>query len=78
MVILREKGRVQSSRSLLLKAAAYDIVSTHSDMPLQEIKTAEREIKRRSMVPLTNTPSDCDGCRKNPDSLTGIYITLVM
>ena len=77
LVILREKGRCRLSRNLLIRAAAYDIMRERTVLPLHQIKTAEREIKRTRMVRLTNTPGEDDGCRLNPYSSSGIYMTAV-
>ena len=56
LVILREKGRGRSSRNLLIRAAAYDTLGTQTVLPLHQIKTAEREMKRQRMVRITSTP----------------------
>ena len=48
MVILRAKGR--SPRNLLIRAAAYDTVQQRTILPIQEIKEAEIEMRKRIMV----------------------------
>ena len=55
--------------------AAYDTVRAPTVLPLHQIKTVERDMKIRRMVRITNTPGEDDGCRLNPDSSSGIYIT---
>ena len=55
MVILREKGRYIFSGNLLLRAAAYDTMRARTVIIIHQIKTAEREMKRRRIVHLTNT-----------------------
>ena len=78
MVILRENGRVNSSRNLLLTAATYNTIRTGTVLLIQEIKTVERDIKCRRMVSTTKTPGDYDGYRQKPDSLPGIYMAVVV
>ena len=63
MVILREKGRIDSSCNLLIRTSAHNIIRTCTVLPLQEINTVERDMKRQSMVCINNTPCDYDGCR---------------
>ena len=63
MVIMGEKGRVQSSRKLLFRADEYDTIRTRTILPLKEIKTANREMKRRRTVRITKTPGDNEGYR---------------
>ena len=52
MVILRSKGR--SSRNLLIQAAAYDTVQQRTILPIQYMKAAEMEIRKRIMVSMPN------------------------
>ena len=56
MFILREKGRCRASRNLLIRSAAYDTARTQTVLPLHQIKTVEREMKRRRMVQIKNNP----------------------
>ena len=67
MVILRFNIRVQSPRNLILRAAEYDTISTHTVLPLKEIKTEKRDIKRHRMIHITKTQGYNDRCRHNPD-----------
>ena len=73
MVILRAKGR--SSRNLLIRAAAYDTVQQRTILPIQEMKAAEIEIKKRRMVRTPNSYGEEEGIRINPESSAGIYVT---
>ena len=66
-----------SSGSLLIRAAAYYTVRALIVLTLHQIKKVDREMKRRRMVYLTNTPGDDSGYRLNPNSSSGIYITEV-
>ena len=75
MAILRDNGRGRFSSNLLLRKATYDTVRTCTFLILQEIKTVKRDIKRRRMVRINKNSGDNDGCRQNPDSLSGIYMT---
>ena len=77
MVILMDKGRCRSSWNLLIRAAAYDTVSTWTVLPLHQIKTVDREMKRQRMVRINNNPVEENGCRMNPDTSSGIYMTSV-
>ena len=73
MVILRAKGR--SSRNLLIRAAAYDTVQQRKIIPIQEMKAAAMEMRKRRMVRMPNSYGEEEGIRMNPDSLAGIYVT---
>ena len=77
MVILRDKGRCNASRNLLIRAAEYETMGAQTVLTLHQIKTVERETKRQRIVRLTNTPGEDDGFRLNPDSSSGIYMTSV-
>ena len=46
MVILRERGRFRASRNLLIRAAAINTARARNVLPLHQIKTVEREMKR--------------------------------
>ena len=77
MVILRDKGRCRASRNLLIGAAAYGTVRTQTFLPIHQINTVYREMKRQMMVRIKNTPVENYGCRLNPESSSGIYMTAV-
>ena len=77
LIILREKGRGGSPSNLLIGADVYDTVRTRNVLPLHQIKTVEREMKRRRTTCITNTPGKDDGCRLKPDSSSVIYMTSV-
>ena len=55
-VILKSKGI--SSRKLLIRAAAYDTVQQRTILPIQEMKVAEMEIRKRIMVRIPNRDGD--------------------
>ena len=46
-------------------------------LPLSQIKTVDKEMKRQSMVNINNNPVEDDECRLNPDYSSGIYMTTV-
>ena len=73
MVILKAKWR--SSRNLLIRAAAYDTVQQRTIIPIQEMKSAETEMKKRRIVRMPNRGGEEEGRRMNPDSSAGIYVT---
>ena len=73
MVILRAKGR--SSRNLLIRAAAYNTVQQRTIIPIQEMKAAEIEMKKRRMVRMPNRYGEEEGIRINHESSAGIYVT---
>ena len=75
MVVLREKGNVGASRNLLLRAAAYEIVSHSTVLTLQQIKETEMEIKTRRMVRMPKKNGEGGPIRMSPDSSSGIYVT---
>ena len=75
MVVLREKGNVGASRNLLLRAAAYEIVSHSTVLTLQQIKETEMEIKTRRMVRISKKDGEGEPIRMSPDSSSGIYVT---
>ena len=52
-------------------------VRVQTVLPLHQIKTVKREMKRRRMVCINNTPVEDDGCRLKPDSSSGIYTNAV-
>ena len=52
MDILRQKGR--PSRNLLIQAAAYGTVQHRKIPPIQEMKVAEMEMRKRIMVRMPN------------------------
>ena len=58
MVILMEKGIVRFPWNLLIRAAAYDKMRTCTVLPLHQIKTVKREMNRRKMGLISNTPGD--------------------
>ena len=73
MVVLRAKGG--SSRNLLIRAASYDTVQQRTILPIQEMKAAEMEMRKRRMVRMPNRGGEEEGRRMNPDSSDGIYVT---
>ena len=56
MDILRNNGRGTLSRNLLTIAAAYDTARIHTVLPFHQIKTVDRDMKRRKTVRITNNP----------------------
>ena len=77
MVIPREKVRDRLSRNLLIREAAYDTMMNHTVLPLCQIKTIERDTKRRRVLCTTKTSGEYDGFRLNPDSSSVMYMTAV-
>ena len=77
MVILKNKGRRRLSRNLLIRAATYDTVRDRNVLLLHQINTVEMEMKIWRMVRLTNTLSEDDRCNMNPESSSGIYMTVL-
>ena len=73
MVILRAKEG--SPRNLLIRAAAYDTVQQRTIIPIQEMKAAEMEMRKRRMVRMSKRGGEEVGRRMNPDSSAGIYVT---
>ena len=73
MAILRAKGG--SSRKLLIQAAAYDTVQQRKIIPIQEMKAAEMETRKRIMVRIPNRYGEEKGRRMNPGSSSMIYAT---
>ena len=73
MVILREQGR--PSRNLLIRATAYGTVQQRTILPIQEMKAAEMEMRKRRMVRMPNRNKEEEGRRIKPDSSSGIYVT---
>ena len=69
MVILREKGRVTSSYNILNRSDTYGTIRTHTVVPLQKIKTIERDLKCQRILNMTKTPGKYDDIMNNPDSL---------
>ena len=74
MVILREKGI--SSRNLLIRYADYDTIQQRKIIPIQEMKAAEMEMRKRRMVKIPNRGGQEEGLIMNPDSSAGIYFTV--
>ena len=75
MVILRKKGRCRLSSNLIIREAVYDTARELTVLPLHQIKTFKREMKRQRMVCLTNTPGEDDGIRLNLESSPYTYTT---
>ena len=75
MNILRNKVNVGSSRKLLLREAAYNIISHRTVLTLQQIKETEMEIRTRRMVMMPNKDGEGETRRMNLDYLEGIYVT---
>ena len=73
MVILRARGN--QPRNLLIRGAAYDTVHQRKILPIQEMKAAEMEMRKRRMVRMPNREREEEGRRMNPDSSAGIYVT---
>ena len=73
MVILREKGI--PSRNLLIRAADYDNVQQRKILPIQEMKAAETEMRKRRMGRMPNRDGEDEVRIMNPDSSSGIYVT---
>ena len=78
LVILRKKRRNGTLRNLILGATVYDTVSTRTVLPLQKIKTAEREIKSHRMVRIPKVPGENDSYRLDPESFSSIYLTTII
>ena len=73
MVIIRAKGSTQQpSRNIILWAAAYDILSKWTVLPLQEMKRETMMIHQQKKVKLANEDANT---RRNPNSTSGIYLT---
>ena len=66
-----------ASRNLLIRAAAYETMRAWTVLPLHQNKTVKKEMKRRRMVRINNTPVDENVSRLNPDSSSGIYMSAV-
>ena len=73
MVILREKRRL--SWNLLMRAAVYDTVQQRTIIPIQEMKAAETEMRKRRIVRMTNRYGEEDVRRMNPYSSYGIHVS---
>ena len=73
MVILRAKG--VSLRNPLVQFVAYDTVRQRKILPIQEIKAAEMEIRKRRMVSIPKRDREEEGGIINPYSSAGIYVT---
>ena len=52
MVILRAKGILP--RNLVIQAAAYDTVQHRKILPIQEMKAADMEVRKRRMSRIPN------------------------
>ena len=78
LVILRKKRRNGTLRNLIFGATVYDTVSTRTVLPLQKIKTAEREIKSHRMVRIPKVPGENDSYRLDPESFSSIYLTTII
>ena len=68
MLLLREKGGMCLSWDLLLREDVYDTFRTRTLLPLQEIKTDDKEIKGQRRVYITNTPVENDMGKKKANS----------
>ena len=77
MVILSDKGGGTFPGNLLIKSAAHGTTGTWNVLPLHQIKTSERNMKRNSMVSSINTLGEDDRYMLNLDSLSGIYMNTV-
>ena len=75
MSILRYKGKVISSRQLLLREETYYSVRHRTVMNLQQIKETNIEIRTQIMVRTTKKDGEVEPRRLNPDSSKGIYVT---
>ena len=64
-----------SSSNLLIRVAAYDTIRQRKIVPIQEIKAAEMETRKRIMVRMTGRDGEEEGGRMNPESSDGIYVT---
>ena len=64
-------------RNLPVRASVYDTVRAQTFLILHQIKTDEREMKRRRIVRIKHTPVEDNGCRLNLDSSSGICMTTV-
>ena len=61
MVTMSEKGRVRSSRNIFTRAAAQDTVITRTVLPLHQIKTVDKDMKRHRMILIKNNKGKYDG-----------------
>ena len=71
VVILKARGN--TSRNLIIRSAAYDIINRSTVIPAQKIKDVMQELNRAKKVKIPNDipkPS-----RMNPDSSSGLYVT---
>ena len=73
IVILIAHGR--SSRNLRIRAAAYDTAQQSKILPIQEIKAADMEMRKRMMVRMPNKSGEEEGRGINPESSAGISVT---
>ena len=73
MVILRAKE--VSSRNLLIQAAAYDTAQQRIILPIQEMKSAEMEMRNRRMVRIPNRDGEEEGSIMKPNSSAEVYFT---
>ena len=63
-----------TSRNLLLRAAAYDIINKTVVIPAQELKDIQLEINNAKAITL-GSYADPRESRMNPDSSSGLYVT---
>ena len=73
MVVLRAMGG--SSSNLLIRATAYDTVQQRTIIPIQEMKAAEMEMRKRRMVRMSNRGGEEEVRIMKIDSSYGIYFT---
>ena len=73
MVFLRAQGR--PSRKLLIRVSVYDTVQQRTILPIQQMKAADMEMRKRIMVRIPNKGGEEEGKIMNPESSAGIYVT---
>ena len=71
MVVLQAKGKQQSSRNIILRAAEYDTVRKITVIPIQDTKKEFMAIINQKRVRLVNDET----YMSNPDSSSGFYLT---
>ena len=61
MVTMSEKGRFIFPMNIFTRAAAKDTVITRTILPLHQIKTVDRDMKRHRMIRINNNKGEDDG-----------------
>ena len=72
MVILKAKN--DTSRNLLIRAAAYEVVNKTVVVPAQELKNMQQEISHAKTIQV-GPAADVRESRMNPDTTSGLFVT---